>query len=275
MLMALLRGKLSREQENLEDILASNVFGLLKYLPPEEGLFPFLSHAQTLDGHRPLEGAVPGAKVEYQFWPWYAEEDCNGCEPDVELRILWPNGRKMRVFIECKYLSGKSSEEDDGQEVVETKREPPVDQLAREWSNLTCLAKRDNADPVLIYLTRDIRCPREEIEASRRVLLRESTNATFSCCWLSWHQLYEIRPNKPSQILADIKTLLERLNLVFFHGISAFQPVGTIDWRFMSQIDTRTLRSKICCDTVDHSFDFSFSLIPGIPGRVEDRLNDP
>ena len=89
MLMALLRGKLSREQENLEDILTSNVFGLLKYLPPEEGLFPFLSHAQTLDGRRPLEGAVPGAKVEYQFWPWYAEEDCNACEivdpgPNVE-----------------------------------------------------------------------------------------------------------------------------------------------------------------------------------------------
>lgn len=269
MLMALLRGKLSREQENLEDILTSNVFGLLKYLPPEEGLFPFLSHAQTLDGRRPLEGAVSGAEVEYQFWPWYAEEDCNGCEPDVELRILWPNGRKMRVFVECKYLSGKSSEEDTGQEVIETKREPPVDQLARERSNLNCLAERDNAEPVLIYLTGAIGCPREEIEASRRVLWKRSPNASFSCCWLSWHQLYEIRPDKPSQILADIKTLLERLNLVFFHGISAFQPVGIIDWRFMSQIDKGTLQNKISCDAVDHSFDFSFSLIPPIGWRLK------
>ena len=45
MIHALLNGKLSADQENMEDILTSNVFGLLRYLPPEHGLLPFLAHA--------------------------------------------------------------------------------------------------------------------------------------------------------------------------------------------------------------------------------------
>ena len=45
MIEALLRGKLSREQENMEDVLTSNVFGMLQYVAPESGLFPFLAQA--------------------------------------------------------------------------------------------------------------------------------------------------------------------------------------------------------------------------------------
>ena len=45
MIEALLRGKLSREQENMEDVLTSNVFGMLQYVAPELGLFPFLARA--------------------------------------------------------------------------------------------------------------------------------------------------------------------------------------------------------------------------------------
>lgn len=53
MLVALLHGKLSREQENIEDILTSNVFGVLKYLPPGTVLIPFLSKASTPDEKHP------------------------------------------------------------------------------------------------------------------------------------------------------------------------------------------------------------------------------
>ncbi len=42
MIPALLHGKLSREQENMEDILTSIVFGVLKHLPPELILLPWL-----------------------------------------------------------------------------------------------------------------------------------------------------------------------------------------------------------------------------------------
>ena len=50
MLQALLRGKLSRVQENMEDVLTSTVFGLLRYFPVQSGLWPFLSHAANVQG---------------------------------------------------------------------------------------------------------------------------------------------------------------------------------------------------------------------------------
>ena len=269
MLMALLRGKLSREQENLEDILTSNVFGLLKYLPPEDGLFPFLSNAKTLDGRHPFESAPPGAKVEYGFWPWHKESGCNGCEPDVELRILWPSGKKICVFIECKYFSEKSSEEDDEEDVVATKQASPVDQLAREWGNLVRLAKREGATPLLIYLTRDVGFPREEVEASQRAALKDSFGPAFSCCWLPWHQLYEVRTEKQPQIMTDLWALLERLNMVFFHGISAFPPIREPNWQFASEIAQAESRKRMRGSSQCGPLGFSFLKIPQIGWRFK------
>ena len=47
MIEALLRRKLTFQQENMEDILTSNVFGMLQYVPPNEGLFAFLAQSQN------------------------------------------------------------------------------------------------------------------------------------------------------------------------------------------------------------------------------------
>ena len=55
MLQAILKGKLSREQENMEDILTSNVFGLLRYVQPQEGILKYLSLAEDKDGKQPLK----------------------------------------------------------------------------------------------------------------------------------------------------------------------------------------------------------------------------
>lgn len=270
MLMALLQGKLSRTQENMEDILTSNVFGLLKYLPPEDALFPFLSRAQTLNGLRPFENPVSGATIEFKFWPWHEEHGCNGCEPDVELRITFPDGTKTYIFIECKYFSGKSGEEDqDGEATsLEPAQVPSIDQLARQWENLISLAKRDGAKPLLIYLTRDVGLPRKELEASERAVRSKSRTDTFSCCWLSWHQLYEIEANTESSILMDLRALLERLNLVFFRGFSEFVPIREFDWHFTSHPNTPTPRSKTKNNLVEAApFSFSFIATPEIDWR--------
>jgi len=40
------------QQENMEDILTSNVFELLRYLEPKAGLLPFLRMARYSDGSR-------------------------------------------------------------------------------------------------------------------------------------------------------------------------------------------------------------------------------
>ena len=55
-------------------------------------------------------------------------------------------GTKTIILVEAKYKSGKSSEADDG--------EKPNDQLAREWDNLSVLARRKDLVPILIYYRR-------------------------------------------------------------------------------------------------------------------------
>ena len=125
MLQALLHGKLSREQENMEDILSSVVFGALEYLPGSFGLLPFLARSTDAAGNGPLQGVCHDSGVTYEFWPWWTAEGGTVCQPDVVIRIDEPSGGKWLLAIEAKYRSGKSSEADEGLR--------PNDQLAREW----------------------------------------------------------------------------------------------------------------------------------------------
>lgn len=78
MLHAFLHHKLSPEQENMEDILTSIVFGLAKYFPADV-LAPFVAEAVTLDGQRPLAFLAERPErhtVRLQFWPRFKEPRC-------------------------------------------------------------------------------------------------------------------------------------------------------------------------------------------------------
>jgi hypothetical protein len=265
MLSALLNGKLSREQENMEDILTSTVFDVLKYLPPDQGILPFLARASSPDGkQRPFADAgIAGAQVDYSFWPTYRAENCNPCEPDLCLQVRLPAGIVKLVFVEAKYLSGKSSEDDDGDDIIQERRAPPADQLAREWQNLASVAREQRAEPVLIYLTAGVGCPREDIEASRVSVNR--VKQSFNCLWLSWRHLHEITSQSSCLQLRELNRLLERLNLVFFRGIQ-FKVMPEIDWRFFSEVRERSRMAK----NVQYSsstFDFSFAPVSAIKWR--------
>jgi len=243
MLAALLRGKLSREQENMEDILTSTVFGVLQYLAPEDGLLPFLSEAVTLDGDRPLAHLTSDARIaRFDFWPWISEKGCAGCEPDVLLRLDPPSGRLVWVMIEAKYWSGKSSGEDS---------EPgrPFDQLAREWDNLVHIAG-DEADAVLVYLTADVGIPQDEIEASLAEYRQKRQGLPPTICWLSWRHLPGTLGGDGS-IQRDLRALLaERLGLHFYRGIRPLPIVTDEGWRFTVSFRWDRLASK----TADWSF---------------------
>ena len=141
MLQALLHGKLSREQENMEDILTSNVFGMMEYLKAKQELMSFLGKAQHINEAGEKESLcelLPSEPedVKYDFWPNWSEEKCIPCEPDLVLRIRYKEGVSYIILVEAKYHSGKSSEasEDDRDDT------PPYDQLAREWDNLVSVA---------------------------------------------------------------------------------------------------------------------------------------
>jgi len=130
MLQALLRGKLSRDHEQIEDILTSNVFGLLRYDDPELTL-AFLSRATLPDGKRALDSFLlqsAGISIRWEFWPWWpAAAGCSACEPDVVITLESPDRPRIYVLIEAKLNAAKSSLADE--------RPFPSDQLAREWSS--------------------------------------------------------------------------------------------------------------------------------------------
>jgi hypothetical protein len=148
MLKALLHGKLSREQENMEDIVTSNVFGTVQYLANSSDLIQFLSKAALLNRETGQEGLPLGdlpsnAHIEFEFWPWLNDHVCAGCEPDVLLRVDSGGDRRYLILIEVKYHSGKSSEASETTEQTNSgdATKKAEDQLAKEWQQLQVLAK--------------------------------------------------------------------------------------------------------------------------------------
>ncbi|HOD83604.1 MAG TPA: hypothetical protein PKG77_19475 [Phycisphaerae bacterium] len=226
-----MKGKLSREQENMEDILTSNVFGLLQYLSPEKGLLPFLGQAQQVDGARPLADLPSSTTAEMKFWPWQEYGECLGCEPDVLLWLVLPDGTRQIVLIESKLWSGKSSYPDPS-------RPAPVDQLAREWDNLVRLAQVEKAKPVLLYVTADLDCPVASIRESHVEFQQKRTRLAeqfpFSCAWLSWRKLTTLWESPTHKIQEDLALLASRLGLSYYGGITCFGPVADADWCFGS-----------------------------------------
>src|SRR3989304_1732492 len=108
MLAAQLRGKLTRKEEDLEDLLTSNVFGSIKYVPHENGLIPLLAAAEDSNGFNPLRSLPKISAVDYEFWPYLEDGNGNAREPDVLIRITYETKRQIIILVEAKYKSGKS-----------------------------------------------------------------------------------------------------------------------------------------------------------------------
>ena len=225
MLQAILRGKLSRDHEQIEDILTSNVFGLLRY-EDHRIVLEWLGRARLVDGRGALDCAllpIDQISIAWEFWPSWSEEGCVACEPDVVLTVSVPGKPPMHVLIEAKLNSGKSSQADDGY--------APADQLAREWDNLVARSRADGARLVLIYLTSHFSLPRSEIEASTREF-RSKRGADPVIAWLSWRELSTILDRHPQGLIRrDLALLLERMGLTYFEGVAPLPP-EKIRWRF-------------------------------------------
>jgi len=140
-LKAQLHGKLTRSEEDLEDILTSNVIGSFEYVPPEDGLVPFLLHSIKQNLHDcPFNDIGKISDVRYEFWTTLDEPTCVACEPDVIISFIDERNNKIKILVEAKYRSGKSSEADANEK-------KPYDQLAKEWDNLVYITKENNAKP--------------------------------------------------------------------------------------------------------------------------------
>jgi len=240
---ALLNGKLSREQENMEDILTSCVFGLLRLIAPSRGLFPYLAHAKTMNGEQPLVDIAERLSdneypVEYNFWPRWEH-----CEPDVVLSIRQRHRQDVLLAVEAKYRSGKSSEADEDEVNV-------TDQLAREWRDLAPRAHASKMRPILVYLTTDVALPQADIQNSLNELEEKGGGdaLTPTICWLSWRHLQKLPTSENDPVLVDIRRLVDRLGLTFFAGISPVKPIRLV-WTFQGTFPTwRYDVTKIHCD---------------------------
>jgi len=114
MIQAELNGKLP-EVENSEDVLTSSVFGLLRYLPPQKGIFRILEQTKDYSSRRnPLIVNLKAKninlsqydEVNYYFWEYSSKHG----EPDLIL-IIRSSEKKivpLMLCIEVKYLSEKS-----------------------------------------------------------------------------------------------------------------------------------------------------------------------
>jgi hypothetical protein len=218
-------------QENMEDILTSNVFGLMQYFPARDALVPFLRHAETMEGLRPFAALSSEVKATYSFWPRISEPGCHFCEPDVMIRLECSGEPPWLMFVEAKYLSGKSSEEDASSPA-------PCDQLAREWDNLASMAGRQSAEPLLLYVTADIGLPRQDLAASAKEHSDKRSSCSgarpFTCAWLSWRQLSVIFQRAHEAAMCDLRAMADRLSLFYFEKLTPFDAEPLDAWRFGS-----------------------------------------
>ncbi len=135
MTVAEIHGKISETGTNLsermEDLLTSDIFGCMRYLPDQDALIPFLQTAYSLHGNILT---IPGdvRRVHWSFWPWLKVVGRIPCEPDVVLGLETEENDVHLILVEAKYYSGLSSEEDE--------RAEPNDQLARELDNLDAVS---------------------------------------------------------------------------------------------------------------------------------------
>jgi hypothetical protein len=230
MLAALLRGKLSREQENLEDLITSCVFGALRYMPIEHGLAKLLQFAAFEDGSPLLRSAGQLQCAKFSFWPWLLETECVGAEPDILIELVDSRGKKFLLLVEAKLWSDKSSSPDEGPK--------PNDQLAKEWDNLVALCQRSDAQPMMLYVTADTRVPIDAFSESRNEFASKrpqlARTLPFSCAWLSWRHVARAFSRADGLIEADLVALVYRLGLTFFGGFTAITPPSDT-WSFRSK----------------------------------------
>jgi hypothetical protein len=229
MTIAEIHGKISAAgvnlSERMEDLLTSDIFGCMRYLPAQQILIPFLMKARSFHGN---SLAVPDRiiKIHYSFWPWLKLPGRIPCEPDIMLG-LETEGRQLHlVLVEAKYYSGLSSEEDE--------RTEPNDQLARELDNLDAVSctvlgwkpSLEIASRILFFVTQDMGIPRALLAKSLDEYTRKR-HKSGDIYWASWRFLPSILEKSLEKeaapenkaVLEDMLALLLRKELRMFGGV--------------------------------------------------------
>lgn len=229
MTVAEIHGKISAVGTNLsermEDLLTSDVFGCMRYLPAQKVLIPFLRTARSFRG-RVLTIPDETVRVHYSFWPWIKSPGRIPCEPDAVIGLEAESGYVHLVLVEAKYYAGLSSEEDE--------RAQPNDQLARELDNLDAIScatlgwepRLDICSRALLFVTQDMGIPRGLLAQSLSEYARKR-HRERDIFWASWRFLPSILERsletesvpEHAAVLEDMLALLVRKGLTMFNGV--------------------------------------------------------
>jgi len=234
-----------------EDILTSNVFGVMQYLPPDKGLIPFIRKAINLSGQelgkdngwgkvfeKVIESQHP---PKYFFWPRMPDDS----EPDVVILMRDSDKNKLAVLmIEAKYTSPKgkgASREGEGDSDSEIDTQTPGDQLAKYWGHLIngcadpCIPEGPATGDIpkaLLYVTKHSTRPDKDLRESCKAIQQDCNPGQAKEClfWLPWSEAYfSLNPNAnlpPGQkrMCEDLKELLRKKGLAPFLGFEHTWP---------------------------------------------------
>lgn len=250
-----IRHKLTRPEEDMEDLLTGNVFGLWRYIPHQLGLIQFLETSRGLDGEKfTLPDDIE--LVDLSFWPWLKEEGMKGAQPDVVIEIKTADQGTWLVLIESKYLSGKSSLPDMGQE--------PNDQLAREMNNLRRVSnQKDIENYALLYVTANTVMPRGEMEQSIEELSSKTGDGSRRhLFWTTWRRLPKILQELKKTCSPPISVMLEDLNTIICRlNLTMFENVSYESWTLAKSLWTFAKQARIFrWQDISTQYEYSFKL---------------
>lgn len=222
MIEAELRGKVSSDLQDVEDLLTSAVFGLLQYVPPSIFWAAVLTRAKSCKGEpfvercKELGAHIPSyKKVNVNFWPVHQSFG----EPDLLLVFSGGDQPPLCFIIEAKLWATKSGREQQ-------------DQLNRylaalkdyEWLGDVTGFRGPVVLPGLIYLTARAAWSElyDSIEHAPDRVVTE-----FSLFLLQWQDILEVarqvfpQADEPQRaMLTRIGDFLEHRGLAYFRGFS-------------------------------------------------------
>ena len=178
----------------MEDLMTSNIFQNLSYLPFEEGLKKIIDNAVDRNQHKSTEIIGEVRDIVFSFWP-----QLPNCEPDVLININSKSKPLVNILIEAKLDSGLSGD----------------DQLDKEWNDLETTYPGERN--MMIFLTKDPMIPVAQ--------MAEDIPEIF---WINYQTIYNIFSDalKTSEtenlILQDIVALMQHYNFSPFTNWSEF-----------------------------------------------------
>jgi hypothetical protein len=228
MSIAEIHGKISSSGSNLsdrlEDMLTSDIFGPLRYLPFQDGLLNILLQARNYsnDTWLSLDIGDKNPILKIHFWP-----KLSNSEPDILIEF----GDQLFI-IEVKYLSGKSGHFDSNEAEQGNLESASSDQLGREFIDLLNFPGKFQRRS-LIYLTSHRELPMHDIKAGHDAVIvynPKDYGAQYqdNTYWLSWFTVHELISNLLDQqqsyyqklILKDMKCLLHKKGFRGFEGFA-------------------------------------------------------